>query len=186
MEKGKKYVSKFKGVNYDVFINPNEKMDAYSVSIYNGDNYIGAVKGVVNSVKEGLKEASGIIVIHSKKQKNESSIDGNEQKPKNTIKLAWLDGIKTDSVLHTQTFDTIADALKNVTKDKKEWFIFKLSQGDGKTESTWELLPYGSSSNYRRGVNVTNNVLVKTGVVILSGLGVYFLFTKLKPFIFKS
>lgn len=183
MEKGKKYVSKWKGVNYNVYMNPNDKMDAYSVSIYNGDNHVGAIKGTVNSVKEGLKEASKIIVDYHKNRNNKtSSADGSETKQKQgTIKLAWLDIDKNDSILHSETFNTIPEALKSVTKDKKKWFIF---QDIG--NSSWELLPYGNYKDYRRGVNVTSNIIVKTSVIILSAFGAYFLITKLKPYIFKA
>jgi len=188
MEQGKKYISKFKGESYDVFINPNDKMDAYSVSVYNGKEYVGAIKGWVNTVTDGLNEAKQIILSHTKKRnvdKKTSAADGSDSKVKGTIKLAWLDSDKTDSVLHSKTFDTIAEALKDVTKEKNSWFIFKALRNEG-GESTWELLPYGNYKDYGRGVNVTNNFLVKTSVVILSGLGAYFIFTKLKPLIFKQ
>lgn len=185
MEKGKKYVSDWKGLKYNIFISPNDKMDAYSVSIYNGDKYIGAVNGLVNNVQEGLKKASKIIVSYHKNRNNTSSVEGTETKNKGSIKLAWLDNDKTDSVLHSQTFDSVQEALKNVTKDKKKWFIFK-SINLGNETSSWELLPYGNYKDYSRGVNVTSNFLVKTGVVVLCALGTYFVFTKIKPFIFKS
>ena len=181
MTEGKKYVSDYKGSSYNVFISPNDKMDAYSVSVYNGNDYVGAIKGFVSDVKKGLKEASNIIISYHKNRQNNktSSADGiTAPIPKNDIKLAWLDSDKTDSILHSQTFNSIPEALKAVTKDKRSWFIFKKINEDN-NESSFELLPYGNYKDYSRGVNVTSNVLVKTFFVILSGFGAYFLATKI-------
>lgn len=178
MEKGKKYVSKFKGESYDVLVTPDEEMKKYQFTIHSGKNYIGGIKSWVNSVDEALKQASQLILTNYKKQKT-SSVDGQpDNKESGTIKLAWIDESKSDSILHSQTYNSLAEALKNVTKDKKTWFIFKLVSGN-KNESTWELLPHGSYQTYRRGVHVTTNFLVKTSVIILSTLGAYFLITKI-------
>lgn len=183
MEKGKKYISDYKGSRYNIFFAPNDNSDTFSVSIYKGSSYVGALNGLVNSVKDGLKEASKVIVSYHKNQKK-SSVSGEETTTKRgTIKLAWLDNDKTDSVLHSETYNTIQDALKSVTKDKKKWFIFKSIDGN---DSSWEILPYGNWKDYSRGVNITSNFLVKTTVVVLSALGAYFIFTKVKPLIFKS
>jgi len=188
MEKGKKYISKFKGDKYNVFINPSEDMKKYEFTVHSGDTKIGSSNGWVNSVTDAQKQASQMILDYYKKQKTLSA-DGTttvENKVnKGSIKLAWLDSDKTDGVLHSQTFDTIADALKNANKEKKNWVIFKLVN-ENNNESSWELLPYGDYRNYRRAVNVTSNFLVKTGAIILSSLGIYFILTKLKPFILKS
>lgn len=183
MEKGKKYISDYKGSRYNIFFAPNDNSDTFSVSIYKGSDYVGALKNVVENVTQGLQEASSIIVSYHKNQKK-SSVSGEETPAKKgTIKLAWIDGDKTDSVLHSETYNTIQEALQNVGKDKKKWFIFK---SIGNNDTSWEIQPYGDYKDYSRGVNVTSNFLVKTGVFVLSALGVYFIFTKVKPLIFKS
>lgn len=171
----------YKGVKYEIHIkHVLRPMVGYHVYITRSGKMVSAIKGVLGSIEEGKKEGSKMIVsdYHTNSSADASSsanlATASETSPyaNGTIKLTWVD--KNDyKILHSQMFDSVEEALKN-TYEKRNWLIFKLvqSSGDG---YNWELLPYGNSKSYRRGMFISDKPLVKFIIFGLAVTGAYFI-----------
>lgn len=97
-----------------------------------------------------------------------------EQKPyqEGTIKLTWIDP-NDYSVLHSEMFDSVSDALRNLPKgiSPENFLLFRLVNTDGKSYE-WELLKYGRSKEYLSGMKFRDNKVLYYSTVALIILGV--------------
>ena len=171
----------YKGVKYEIRIKYVIKpMVGYSCNVFKNGKYAMGVKGVLGTIEECKKEGSKMIVMDYNRQSSaDSTPDANlataqETSPyaSGTIKLTWVD--KNDNkILHSQMYDNIEEALKN-TYEKKNWLIFKLRQSSGDGYD-WDLLPYGQSKSYTRGMYVSDRPLLQLFLFGLAATGAYFI-----------
>lgn len=89
-----------------------------------------------------------------------------------TIKLTWIDP-SNYRLLSSNMYSSVEDALKN-TEGKKNWLIFRLKSVNG-DNYTWELLPYGVSDKYVRGMQINDKPVLKYAGYALMGFGAYML-----------
>lgn len=171
----------YKGMKYEIHINRVMRpMVGYHVSIYRSGKQVASNPNVLGTQEDGKKEGSKMIVAdyHTKSSadahESANLATANETSPyaNGTIKLTWVD--RNDyKTLHSQMFDNIEEALKN-TYEKRNWLIFKLSQSSGDNYN-WELLPYGNSKSYTRGMFISDRPLVKFLIFGLALTGAYFI-----------
>jgi hypothetical protein len=90
---------------------------------------------------------------------------------KGTIKLTWIDP-KNYEILNSSMYQTLDDALKNATKEKDNWLIFRLETTDG-INYTWKLLPYGQYKEYINGMKFRDNPILYYGGLSLMIFGAY-------------
>jgi hypothetical protein len=92
-----------------------------------------------------------------------------------TIKLTWINP-KDYRILHSQMFDSIAEALSNVPKSKgNNWLLFELIETDGK-KYKWGLLPYGKHRGYINGMRLRDNWILRYslyGLLVIGGIAFY-------------
>jgi len=175
----------YKGINYEIRINHVIKpMVGYHVSIFKNGLYATGLKGVCGTIEDAKREGSRMVVADynlssSADAQNDANLaTAQETSPygKGTIKLTWVD--KNDnSILHSQMYDSIEEALKN-TYDKKNWLIFKLKQSSNNAYD-WELLPYGKNKSYLRGMYISDSPFLKLLIFGLAATGAYFICKKI-------
>jgi hypothetical protein len=91
-----------------------------------------------------------------------------------TIKLTWIDP-KNYKVLSSSMYPSLEEALRAAEAHNGNFLIFKLKQTDG-TSYSWDLLDYGRSKEYVRGMKFKDNFLLKYGSMALMVFGAYSLF----------
>ena len=88
-----------------------------------------------------------------------------------TIKLTWIDP-KSYKVLNSSMFNSLDEALSASEQFQGDFLIFKLRNTDGVSYS-WDLLDYGRSKEYVRGMKIKDNPILKYGSIALMVFGAY-------------
>ena len=92
-----------------------------------------------------------------------------------TIKVAWNKD-KSYKEMESIMFDSLPKALEYVS-DKKDFMIMELiEQKDSYYK--WKVLPYGEYTNFKYGMIISKSPIIKIGITLLVGYGIYSLFKK--------